>query len=65
MGSAADFQSAGLRRMTINAAYWCMGLEGSISPLSSVECVGPYEPLDTGFNYAELGVVPKPPSAYR
>lgn len=65
MGSGADFESAGLRRLTINAAYWCMGLEESISPLRSVECVGPYEPLDTGFNYAELGVVPKPPSAYR
>jgi hypothetical protein len=65
MGSGADFESAGLRRLTINAAYWCLGLEESISPLRSVECVGPYEPLDTGFDYAELGVVPKPPSAYR
>ncbi len=65
MGSGSDFENAGVRRMTINAAYWCMGLEDRISPTSSVEYVGPYSPLDTGFDYAELGIVPKPPSAYR
>lgn len=65
MGSGGDFQSAGVRRLTINAAYWCMGLEDRISPQRSVEYVGPYEPLDTGFDYAQLGVVPKPPAAYR
>jgi hypothetical protein len=65
MGSGADFKSAGLRRLTINAAYWCLGCEDRISAKSSVDCVGPYEPLDTGFDYAELGVVPKPPAAYR
>jgi hypothetical protein len=27
--------------------------------------VGTYKPLEAGFNYAELGVVPKPVSAYR
>ena len=65
MGSARDFQSAGLRRLTINAAYWCLGMEAQIVADSSVDMVGPYEPLDTGFDYAELGVVPRPPAAYR
>jgi hypothetical protein len=65
MGSGADFQSAGLRRLTINAVYWCLELENRISAVSSVAFAGPYAPLDTGFNYAELGVVPKPPAAYR
>lgn len=65
MGSARDFQSAGLRRLTVNAAYWCLGLEAQITPEASVELTGPYEPLDTGFDYANLGVVPKPVSAYR
>lgn len=65
MGSGSDFQSEGLRRLTINAAYWCLGLENRISAASSVAYVGPYTPLDTGFNYAELGVVPKPPGSYR
>jgi type 1 glutamine amidotransferase len=65
MGSGDDFESAGLRRLIINAAYWCMGMEGAISPTSSVEYVDRYKPLASGFNYQELGVVPKPPSAYK
>ena len=65
MGSARDYQSAGLRRLTINAAYWCLLLEDQITATASVDLVGPYDPLDTGFDYAELGVVPKPVSAYR
>ena len=65
MGSAHDFQSAGLRRLIINAAYWGMGMESAISPTRSVDIVGTYQPLESGFHYKELGVVPKPPSAYR
>ena len=30
----------------------------------SVEYVGEYEPLASGFDYAKLKVVPKKPSAY-
>lgn len=65
MGSAKDYQSAGLRRMTINAAYWCLGLEDRIVPDSSVEYVGPYAPLASGFNYPKLKVIPRPVSHYR
>jgi hypothetical protein len=64
MGSGHDFKSAGLRRIIINAAYWCMGMESAIAPNSSVEIVGTYQPLESGFNYKVLGVTPKPPSAY-
>ena len=65
MGSAADMESAGLRRMIINAAYWGMGMESAISPTRSVEIVGKYKPLETGFDYEKIGVVPKPPAAYK
>jgi hypothetical protein len=65
MGSARDYQSAGLRRLSINAAYWCLGLEDQIPAANNVDLVGPYDPLDSGFDYAELGVVPKPVSAFR
>ena len=65
MGSAHDLQSAGLRRLIINAAYWGMGMESAITPTRSVEIVGTYQPLESGFNYKELGVVPKPVSAYK
>jgi hypothetical protein len=65
MGSGTDLQSADLRRLIINAAYWGMGMESAITATSSVEYVGPYQPLKSGFNYAEIGVVPKPVAAYR
>jgi len=65
MGSAKDYESAGLRRMTTNAAYWCMGLEDKIRPDSSVDYVGPYTPLASGFNYPKLEVKPRPVSYYR
>lgn len=65
MGSAHDFQSAGLRRLIINAAYWGLGMESAISPARSVDIVGTYLPPESGFNYQKLGVVPKPVSAYK
>jgi len=65
MGSGTDLESAGLRRLIINAAYWGMGMESSIKADRSVDIVGTYEPLESGFDYRELGVVPKPVSAYK
>lgn len=65
MGSGTDLEDAGLRRLLINAVYWGLGMEASISPTRSVDVVGAYTPLKSGFNYPALGVVPKPPSAYR
>jgi hypothetical protein len=65
MGSAHDLQSAGLRRLIINAVYWGLGMESEITPNRSVNIVGTYQPHESGFNYQELGVVPKPVSAYR
>lgn len=65
MGSARDLQSAGLRRMTINAAYWCLDLSDKISADSSVDIIGDYEPLESGFNYKKLGVEPRKADYYR
>lgn len=65
MGSGKDFESAGLRRLVINAAYWSLGLEDEIDAKRSVDYVGPYKPLASGFNYEELGVVPKMPADYK
>lgn len=64
MGSARDFESAGLRRLAVNAIYWCCGLESEIDPNASVDVVGDYHPLASGFAYAELGVRPRPVSDY-
>ena len=65
MGSAEDFQNAGLRRLTVNAAYWCEGLEEKIDPRSKVDIVGEYTPPGSGFDYAKLKVVPRKPSFYK
>ncbi|MFP6856401.1 MAG: ThuA domain-containing protein [Roseibacillus sp.] len=65
MGSARDYESAGLRRLTINAAYWCLHLEEKISADRSVEIQGPYKPLPSGFNYGKLKVVPRKPAELR
>jgi type 1 glutamine amidotransferase len=65
MGSARDLENPGLRRLIVNAAYWAMALEGHITPGSSVSYTGDYQPLASGFNYEKLGVVPRPPAAYR
>jgi type 1 glutamine amidotransferase len=65
MGSGTDFQSAGLRRLVINAAYWGMAMEDAITATRSVDIVGAYQPLGSGFNYKALGVKPQPAAAYR
>ncbi|MDA9859383.1 ThuA domain-containing protein [Rubripirellula sp.] len=65
MGSAEDFENAGVKRLTVNAVYWGLGMEAEISPDSSVETVGEYQPLKAGFNYEKLGVQPHPPEFYK
>jgi hypothetical protein len=45
MGSAEDFQNAGVRRLTVNAVYWGLGMEDEIQPDRSVEFIGDYQPL--------------------
>ena len=59
MGSAKDFENEGVRRLTINAVYWGLGMAAEIIPDSSVEIVGTYEPLPSGFNYKKIGVKPR------
>ena len=64
MGSAKDYENEGLRRMTINAAYWCLNMEDSIDPAGNVAPIGTYQPRASGFNYEKLGVTPQKPAAY-
>jgi hypothetical protein len=42
-----------------------MGMEAAITRDRSVETVGTYEPLITGFDYKRIGGVPQPVSAYK
>ena len=65
MGSAKDFENAGVRRLTVNAVFWGLEMVDEISPESSVEIVGQYNPLKSGFNYEKLGVEPHKPIFYK
>ncbi|XZE18570.1 ThuA domain-containing protein [Pirellulaceae bacterium SH449] len=65
MGSGIDLKNPGLRRLIVNATYWGLEMEQAISPASSVEIVGEYQPLESGFDYDALGVKPRPVSYYQ
>jgi len=48
--SSQDFESEGLRRLLVNAAYWALGMEDQIPAKSKVDIVGEYKanPFRTG-----------------
>jgi hypothetical protein len=58
MGAATDLESEGLRRLLVNATYWCVGLENEIPARANVEVVGEYKPLPFGFRKFKKGVKP-------
>ena len=58
MGAAVDLQNEDLRRLLVNACYWCTGLAGEIPPKANVDYVGEYHPLWFGFGKYKAGVKP-------
>jgi len=44
MGSVEDFLSDDLRRLVVNASYWCLKMENEIPAQSKVDFVGTYQP---------------------
>jgi hypothetical protein len=48
-----------LRRLIVNAAYWCVGLEDQIPERAKVDYVTPYEPTPFGFGKFLRGVKPR------
>jgi len=58
MGAAVDFLNEGLRRLTVNACYWGLGMEDRIPECSDVRFVGEYKPSYFGFNKYKRGVRP-------
>jgi type 1 glutamine amidotransferase len=49
MGSAQDFENAGLRRLLVNAVYWALGLESRIRADFDVAPLEPYRGTPFGF----------------
>ncbi|MCE5267351.1 MAG: ThuA domain-containing protein [Planctomycetaceae bacterium] len=49
MGSSRDFSNQGLRRLLVNASYWCVGIEEKIPPRANVDLVGQFDPSPFSF----------------
>ena len=59
MGSSTDLVADGTRRMLVNAAYWCTGLEGQIPAAETkVDIVGTFDPLPYSVGAFKKGVKP-------
>lgn len=58
MGASQDLESAGTRRMLVNASLWCVGLDKAITPNLNVDIVGDYQPTRFGFGAFKKGVRP-------
>ena len=58
MGAAVDLESAGLRRLLVNACYWSLGMEDELPAKANVDVVGTYKPNFYGFGKYEKGVKP-------
>jgi len=58
MGAATDLESAGLRRLLVNACFWATGLADAIPGATNVDYVGDYHPTPFGFGKFKRGVKP-------
>ena len=58
-GYGDDFKEEGVRRMFVNACYWCVGLEDKIPERSDVAHVGPYQPKKSDFGGYRRGMTPE------
>ena len=58
MGASVDLESDGLRRLLVNACYWCMGLEHQIPSQSRVDYVDEFNPTFFGFGTFKRGMRP-------
>ena len=58
MGASVDLKNEGLRRLLVNASYWCMGMEDQIPDKSAVDIGGEYNPTFFGFGTYRKGIRP-------
>lgn len=56
MGSSLGFQSEDLRRLVINASFYLLGMEQTITPDLNMEIVGNYAPTMFGFDTFRKGM---------
>ena len=58
IGAATDFESEGLRRLLVNATYWCLNQEEKIPANANVETVDDFQPTPFGFRKYQRGIKP-------
>jgi type 1 glutamine amidotransferase len=58
MGASQDLLNEPLRRLIVNASYWCVGIEDKLPDKANVEIVGDYKPTPFGFDGYTRGVKP-------
>lgn len=56
MGAAVDLVNVGMRRLIINAAYWCLKME--VPRENNVEFIGKFNPTFFGFGKAKKDLIP-------
>jgi hypothetical protein len=56
LGASLDFQSAGLRRLVINASFWLLGMGDAVTADLNVDYVGTYQPTPFGFDTFRKGM---------
>ena len=59
MGASTDFQSEGLRRLIVNASFWCLEMEADIPDAADVNYVDQYKPTAFGFKNFAAGLTPR------
>ena len=57
-GYGDDFKEEGIRRLFVNACYWCVGLEAQIPVKNEVDLVGTYAPRKSDFGGYRRGLTP-------
>ena len=58
MGAATDFVDKDLRRLVVNASFWCLRMESQIPDKANVDFVSAFNPTDFGFHGFKKGVKP-------
>jgi hypothetical protein len=58
MGCPEDLESAGFRRLLVNASYWCVGLEDKIKPDLIVDLNKDFKATPFGFDGFKKNVKP-------
>jgi hypothetical protein len=58
LGHGGDLKNEGVRRMLVNACYWCLGIEEQIPAKADVDIVGTYDPNPIGMGNHKTGLKP-------